>query len=690
METRHPRPQGQVIQDDGGLWMKVDSIPEVRSINPGEMPQDKSKITRPARSVITRCYSMMDDEGVDYVFIPPASSTIAPVLPAEGSIGAAVNNSSVTLSNGAADVTETKANPSDLDWHHGEHQLMAAQNKVDEVITGTTQTPKEFTNISLSIDKDTISLTDQDQIPMEDTGCLMEACHDSPGSHHQDNTRDGELHEQQQDILRETDAEEDKYPKENPSNIDENSDNETDSKLATENDDSCGVGTSDLETQGQPKLFKCNQNKMDSTSSQSQVSEIPVEETKDHQDHVDTGSLDYNLTKNDRVKRDSSSSETPQPSVSEGFDEGEQENGNKRISIDIQQGEELLQRLQLVQQRQEGDQGTRGEENDVFEAEADDLTPKETTPTGEEARTSLSTMSERTDSSDDDQCDKQNLQRAGGILNLADNLDVLEIPFKTNISLEPIPPQVGQRDDWQFSEQKMQKEISQEIQRELVMVNQGKIPGGYSKGEIRQLKETKLLFEAFQQGSTDGLTRAKKTSTTAIRGPVYPSVLERTRSLEIFSLKSCPVSRTNSFRLYESTTSEREQSPERLRSRSPTSRDKTRLYPYPKQDKQPRLCRSMDSIGTDISTAVDMRGKTREGHTREGSPILKHNPFFKLRPALALQPEVEKDIREAKEREEELRRQRCTLYGENRQNTQEEDEKQCAQTLIQGQSAWSL
>lgn len=140
--------------------MKTDSFSEVRSIGPGEMPQDKSRVIRPARPVVTRCY-MMDDEGVDDVFIPPPPSTTAPVLPAEGSTGAVVNKSSVTLSNGAADATETKANPSGLDWHHGENELMAAQNKVDEVTAGTTQTPKEFTNVSLSVDKDTIPPTDQ-------------------------------------------------------------------------------------------------------------------------------------------------------------------------------------------------------------------------------------------------------------------------------------------------------------------------------------------------------------------------------------------------------------------------------------------------------------------------------------------------------------------------------------------------
>uniref|UniRef100_A0A3B5AT91 A-kinase anchor protein 2 C-terminal domain-containing protein n=1 Tax=Stegastes partitus TaxID=144197 RepID=A0A3B5AT91_9TELE len=221
---------------------------------------------------------------------------------------------------------------------------------------------------------------------------------------------------------------------------------------------------------------------------------------------------------------------------------------------------------------------------------------------------------------------KKNLQRAGGVFNLADNPDVLEIPFKTNISLESLltKADAGHRSDWQFSEQKMQREISQEIQRELVLVNQGKIPGGYSKGEVRQLKETKLLFEAFQQDNTEGPTRLRKPPTSVIKGPVYPSVLERTRSLEMFSLKSYPVSRAHSLR-------------------------------------------SMDSLRTD-------GGVSRMGGAGSESPILKQNPFFKLRPALALQPEVEKDIREAKQREEELRRQRCTLYGENRQNSEDEDE----------------
>lgn len=41
---------------------------------------------------------------------------------------------------------------------------------------------------------------------------------------------------------------------------------------------------------------------------------------------------------------------------------------------------------------------------------------------------------------------------------------------------------------------------------------------------------------------------------------------------------------------------------------------------------------------------------------------LKENPFFKLRSSLSLLPDVQKDIQEAKKREEELRKQRTSLY----------------------------
>lgn len=217
----------------------------------------------------------------------------------------------------------------------------------------------------------------------------------------------------------------------------------------------------------------------------------------------------------------------------------------------------------------------------------------------------------------------------------------------------------------------MQKEISQEMQRELVLVNLGKIPGGYSKGESRQMKDTKLLFEAFQQDMTEGPTRIRKPQTSLLKHPVYPSVLERTRSLEMFSHKISPMLRTHSFRVV--SPSEKEKHPDTFRSLSPSLRDKARLSPYPKLEKLPRKHKSMDSINAMSSiTSVDRVRNSKEEPVREGSPLLRENPFFKLRPALSLQPEVEKDIREAKKREEELRKQRSSLYGEARQVSKEE------------------
>lgn len=280
--------------------------------------------------------------------------------------------------------------------------------------------------------------------------------------------------------------------------------------------------------------------------------------------------------------------------------------------------------------------------------------------------------------------EKQSLQRAGGVCNLADNPDVLEIPFKTDILLDTtaVAPPCHRGHAWQFSEQKMHKEISQEVQRELVLVNQGKIPGGYSKGEVRQLKETKLLFEAFQQYNMEGPTRHRKSPSSMTKGQIYPTVIERTRSLEMFSLKSRPISRAHSLGLHKSN-SDMEKD---LRSKGPTvGSGKTCSHRHWKEERDERLHRSVDSISTS-ATAVEA-GKTRRGQTSRESPIITQNPFYKLRPALALQPEVERDIREAEEREEELRRQRCTLYGEDRPRSEDRRVSQRTPSLKPGRFA---
>ncbi|XP_031151040.2 uncharacterized protein LOC116046784 [Sander lucioperca] len=717
MESKDPRasPGGPISQDDSGLWMKITSNTPVTDHTDepcGQRPRDETLFVPLAPAVITRYVSVMDDEGTDDVFIPPPPSYMAPLLPGEGSTDATANYSGLTLTNGAADATEAEANPSGLDWHHAEKQLMAGQSEVDKVIASTPQTSEESKNDS-NLPKY------QDQTSME------EICYLSGRQRQEITTGDEESKLEHEDIAilserqekrRETEAEKDKYPKQVPSSVDEKSENETHFDKngdQTQSKEMCDVhcddeeSDEDFEPNGPPELSKCNQNTTDAATNQPQVPEIPTQ--------VSNGDEVHTVTKHDWVRRESDTSEmqVSRLSVSEGDKEmptmEEQEDGSRRIATDIQQGEHLLQRLQCLQLQQDGCspesphnsqkvvQETRGETKGVFGSKIDDLKAREADLTcGDEreesgfytAKTNLKIG--KNESHDAEANAKMTLsttpvelelQAIAGDSDEADNPDVIEIPFKTNILFEPLPTKDGPHGDWQFSEQKMKKEISQEIQRELVLVNQGKIPGGYSKGEVRQLKETKLLFEAFQQDNTDGPKRQRKPRTSLKKGRVYPSVLERTRSLEMLSLKSCPISRAHSLRQYKET----EKNHEILRSMSQTggSRDKTRLLAYTKQDK--RVYRSMDSIKTDVSaSAVETRRRSQDRNATQESPILQRNPFFKLRPALALKPEVEKDIREAKEREEELRRQRCDLYGEKTQRGEDGEKSRFKEMFAPG------
>ncbi|XP_061568432.1 uncharacterized protein LOC133422449 isoform X2 [Cololabis saira] len=688
---------------------------------------------------------------------------------------------------------QAEGNPSSLDGHHREKQLMEARNEQDEEITSKVQSSEEsMDNVLLTSDKNSIPMTYQDQATVDTTACLMEACQDEGGRDTLDNTSGHEESDKEpEDIVilsegeenwEETDAERDKYPQETTSNINLNSENESflekevdkkvckdgrpderDVKPSRDHPESENVESKsftrpdvssnkfDAESSETEKICESNQTVMGEAPIQPAAANLSADMTNDNEGHIDSSSLDYNHKSPEEM--------------------AEEVDGSK-IATDIQQGQQLLQRLQIVQLRHDdvddipqeaakvvsgreevgfedqrpSEEGATGKEekeesnidaskeeeamtnqsgnakSERFEAEhvtkgrtSSHTTPGEPEQPGHEQITSKEPSDPEDDQSDSDllhidahekscveipaktaghtfsaaetSVENQNLQRAEGVFNLADNPDVLEIPFKTNISLESLLTKActSQNSQWQFSEKKMKKDISQDIQKELVLVNQGRIPGAYHKGEVRQLNETKLLFEAFHQDNTGGPTRNRKPRMSLTAANVFPSVLERTRSLEMFCQKSFPVSRAHSLRVYDYGVSERDKSPENVRSRSPNGayQDKTRLAPYPKQDKNLRLHRSMDSICNEASASSgDTKGRMREGTAGQESAMLKHNPFFKLRPALALQPEVEKDIREAREREEELRRQRCSLYGEHRQNSEDEEKSQSLETLI--------
>ncbi|XP_037113302.1 uncharacterized protein LOC119126258 [Syngnathus acus] len=625
-------------QNDDNLWkmdskMVADNKETANISPPGEKTLNDPNDPPPTDSTQNDAINI---DGADYKFIPlqQSLSNMGPPLPGGRYEDLAASNSSVTLVFEAGDDTEAEANPIRLHWHHSERQSMETHRDTEEVSAGTPRILEELKDLTRNA---------EDQIPRGPLRGTKDEFPKLASSDTVDKVRD-EI--QQQEDLTMEDRKGDKIR----------------------------------------KIFQNEENMIAGA----------------------LGDLKTEKKQNEEAKY-----------------EPRDEFG--RIASDILQGERLLQRLQLVQQRQEADmsqevrhemeheekflaeaeiggdqtgqdqkdqirfhtirtktsllerektEGTeRGETQEKIlehfgtptrEANCSDDTPSlscespissnETISTSSTLRSARHRFSVTETSTEkqihEDAQGKQNSQRSGGILNLADDPDVLEIPFKTNIVFKVAPTKIcqDQDDEWQL------KVPSQESPRRLG-TGQEEV-SEFGRKEAHQ--KTKLLFEDFQQDNTHGPTRLRKAASTSLTNHDSPTVLERTLSLDMFSL------------------SEKKKSSENLGSKIPSagSRDRTRLSPYPNV----RLCRSSDSISSDVSVVENDRS---EGTGRE-APVLQQNPFFKLRPASALKPKVEEDIREAEAREDELRKQRDSLYGEKQHRTEEGDKPKRTSTVIAG------
>ncbi|XP_014035744.2 uncharacterized protein [Salmo salar] len=97
---------------------------------------------------------------------------------------------------------------------------------------------------------------------------------------------------------------------------------------------------------------------------------------------------------------------------------------------------------------------------------------------------------------------EQSLRRSRGLYNKPPTQEYVDIPLRKSVLTETLASKLDKSQgskDRQFAGKKMQKEISVETQREQVLVQLGKVRGSYDKGTVRQLKERKKLFEAFQE-----------------------------------------------------------------------------------------------------------------------------------------------------------------------------------------------
>ncbi|XP_048870110.1 uncharacterized protein misp3 [Brienomyrus brachyistius] len=243
---------------------------------------------------------------------------------------------------------------------------------------------------------------------------------------------------------------------------------------------------------------------------------------------------------------------------------------------------------------------------------------------------------------------EQSLRHARG---LSKTEEFVDIPLRRSILSQPLPAKLGrvQGKDRQLAGKKMQWEIKMESEREQALVQLGKVPGFYDKGSVRQLRERKLLFEALQESQLAKPALSKRPSAQRDRASTAgsdPGHLQRTlHPSKELSLPPVSCGPTLSEGPHGQVIIQESASVPQSLTAGPES------PPLP-------------SHSTDSVTIIPTRANEGdEEHDREEPTLSKENPFFKLRSSLSLRPKVEQDIRETRERERELRRQRNSLHG---------------------------
>ncbi|KAK5865953.1 hypothetical protein PBY51_020183 [Eleginops maclovinus] len=269
---------------------------------------------------------------------------------------------------------------------------------------------------------------------------------------------------------------------------------------------------------------------------------------------------------------------------------------------------------------------------------------------------------------------EHSLRRSRGLPNPPTAPEYVEIPLRKTVLCQSITPNSErcQGKDRQFAGKKMQQEIHEETQREQDLVKLGKVPGFYDKGTVRQVKDRKQLFEAFQKPDESTLNLSARSQSWSSASDV--STLE---DQEDISLQASTIGGSHVERVH---TQSQNLAKARGTPRGPgfsegkgcqliilensLSVPALKLY-HARPQAQPVTVvdsgrPSISSSRTGGHDGIKVREHEKEEVEDEGAP--KENPFFKLRLSTNL-VKVEQDIREAQEREKDLHKQRISLYG---------------------------
>ncbi|KAJ8264030.1 hypothetical protein GJAV_G00144280 [Gymnothorax javanicus] len=291
---------------------------------------------------------------------------------------------------------------------------------------------------------------------------------------------------------------------------------------------------------------------------------------------------------------------------------------------------------------------------------------------------------------------EQSLRRARG---LTKTQEFVEVPLMKPVLSRTLPSRSGKAEglDRQFAGKKMQREISLEAQREEVLVQLGKVPGSYDKGTVRQLRERKQLFEAFQEPKetldSPRTQSTRRSSSVASDISALGSQKDHQPSsgptLELINQKQHPKldkascreedSRNNHQGLCGPMLTEGTSSQviilesnmifcPRVPNQNgvPNPRSGSSLVGHPHKamvgdlGARTETGRVIGELGgREEGRDLEMEGEEEEDETS----MVKENPFFKLRSSMSLRPDVEQDIQQGRQRERELRKQRNNLYG---------------------------
>lgn len=257
---------------------------------------------------------------------------------------------------------------------------------------------------------------------------------------------------------------------------------------------------------------------------------------------------------------------------------------------------------------------------------------------------------------------EHSLRRSRGLPSPTTAPEYVEIPLRKSVLSQTIivKSEKYQGKDRQYAGKKMQLEIHEEVKREQDLVNLGKVPGFYDKGTVQELKDRKEIFEAFQK--PDELVSTVAKSKTSSSGDILNAAAISSNtagSVSVYGsrLASSIPQHQSSPDTYQDVIREKSlASPAETLYQHKTVPEFTEIteVDFGNPDPSSRGGGGGGHCGIEISEE-EQRAAGVESSSRG-------NPFFKLRSSItALR--VEQDIREAQHREQELYKQRISLYG---------------------------